>query len=470
MAYGEYKGFGDYYKKFVESKVPPTDSPIYTGPLADAPMAFEHPVLDWDKYAYHKGAQTQGVDWDENVNYDRMRKYRLERTREQLKKFGVGSILSINEWNTRYITGTWTAAWTTPSSGLRYCLFAENAKGPIMYEQAEIGYHTRQMCPWLDKVKVAITGTGWSSIIIGPDAQRTQRDKLVKQVIDDLKSYGMDKEVMALDVADPGLIEGFQNAGMKISLKGQELMFHARAIKNRDEIECLRIASAIGDAQFQAVKDMLKPGVRENEIMGTMHKVAYDLGGEVFSGMLFTSGEFGWPNSRIFCANRIVRPGDLVFADTYNTCYNGYKTCYYRTFCCGKATQRHKDDYARALDWLYAAISIIKPGVTTREICEQLPASDKVWSDILIKHEDQTAGSNWMHGIGLTLYELPMAWRAASLDNPLTLEENMTFAIETQHGTIGSGCARIEEMIRVTSDGVEVLSKWPIGYIVEVDA
>jgi len=159
----------------------------------------------------------------------------------------------------------------------------------------------------------------------------------------------------------------------------------------------------------------------------------------------------------------------MVFADVYNTSYNGYKTCYYRTFCCGKPNQRQKDDYATALEWLYKAISVIKPGVTTKEICEQWPASEEVWSDILIKHEDQTAGSNWMHGIGLTLYELPLAWRTASLKHPLVIEEGMTFAIETQHGTIGSGGSRMEEMIYVTKDGVEILSKWPIGYIMEVD-
>jgi len=457
------------YEKFLQANIPPKDQPIYTGPLADTPMAFEHPVLDWDKYAYHKGCQTQAVDWDENVNYERMRNYRLERTREQLKAYKVGAILTINEWNIRYISGAWTAPWTTSSSGLRYCLFAGNAKGPIVYEQAEIGYHTRQICPWLDKVKVAITGTGWSSTIIGPEAQKMQRDKFVKQIVDDLKSYGMDKEVLAIDVPDPGLIEGFQNAGIKMSLKGQEMMFHARKIKNRDEVECLRIASAIGDAQFQAIKDILKPGVRESDILAVMHKVAYEMGGEVFSGNFCTSGEFNWPNPRTTTANRIVRPRDMVFADVFNTAYNGYKTCYYRTFCCGKATQRQKDDYARSLEWLYRAINVIKPGVTTKEICEQWPASEEVWSDILIKHEDQTAGSNWMHGIGLTLYELPLAWRAVSLKHPLVIEEGMTFAIETQNGTIGSGAARIEEMIHVTKDGIEVMSKWPIGEIMEVD-
>tara|TARA_B100000315_G_scaffold255570_1_gene299235 strand:- start:275 stop:1471 length:1197 start_codon:yes stop_codon:yes gene_type:complete len=397
-----------------------------------------------------------------------MRNYKVERAREQLKNYDVGAILAVNEWNTRYLTSTWTPHWTTPNSGLRYSLFAANAKGPIMYEQAEIGYHTRQMCPWLDKVKVAITGTGWSSIIIGPDAQSAQRKKFVTQIIDDLKSYGVEKEVLALDVADPGIVAAFEAAGIKVSLRGQEMMFHARKIKNRDEVECLRIVSAIGDAQFHAIKEMIKPGVRENEVVGTMHKVAYDLGGQVYSGNFVTSGAFSWPNPRETSGNRILRPGDLVFADTYNTAYNGYKSCYYRTFSIGKPTPAQKDNYAKALDWLYASIDVIKPGMTTKDVAEQWPASDEVWSDILIKHEDQTAGSNWMHGIGLTLYELPLAWREVSLDHPLPLEKGMTFAIETQHGTIGHGGVRLEEMIHITEKGVEVMTKWPIGEITAV--
>jgi len=462
------------YEKYINANIPPKDTPRVNldetcGAKCETPDGFEYPTLEWDDYAYHKGCQTQSVDWDENINYARMRNYRLERTREQLNAFKVGAILSLNEWNTRYFTSTWSPQWTQPSSGLRYSLFAGNAKGPIVYENAEIGYHTRQMCPWLDKVKVAITGTGWSSIIIGPDAQKAQRKKFIRQIVNDLKSYGMDKEPLALDFSDPGIIEGLQDAGIKVSLAGQELMFQARKNKNRDEVECLRIAAAIGDAEFQAIKDMAKPGVRENEIVGMMHKVAYDLGGEVYNGIFCTSGEFSWPNARETCANRMLRPGELLYADTYNTAYMGYKTCYYRTFCLGKPKQRMIDDYARTRDWLYAAISVIKPGITTREVAEKWPSSPDVWSDILIKHEDQTAGSNWMHGIGLTLYELPLAWRGASLDHPLPLEQGMTFAIETQLGTVGIGASRIEEMIHITETGTEILTKWPIDEITVID-
>ena len=173
---------------------------------ASTPMAFEYPMIPG--YFGYRGGGTQAVDFDDRIDYHRLRKYRLDRTKEQLKAFNVGAILSIQEWNTRYITGTWTPAWTTPSSGLRYCMLPATADSAILYEQGEIGYHTRQMAPWLDKVEVAITGAGWSSIIMGRSAHLAQRDKLVTQIMDDMKAYGVANEILAIDAWDPGLIRG----------------------------------------------------------------------------------------------------------------------------------------------------------------------------------------------------------------------------------------------------------------------
>jgi Xaa-Pro aminopeptidase len=167
--------------------------------------------------------------------------------------------------------------------------------------------------------------------------------------------------------------------------------------------------------------------------------------------------------------DRIIRPSDIVFADVYNTTYNGYHICYYRTFSVGKPPQQLVDVYNQALEWLYNSISVIKAGVSTKDVAEQWPPCEKDWSDILVAYEDQTAGSNWAHGIGLSLYELPLIWRGCSLDYPMTLEKGMTFAIETQHGVPGIGGIRIEEMIHVTDDGVEILSQWPIDEIMVVD-
>ncbi len=80
-----------------------------------------------------------------------------------------------------------------------------------------------------------------------------------------------------------------------------------------------------------------------------------------------------------------------------------------------------------------------------------------------------TAGSNWAHGIGLSLYEPPVSWRAVSLEHPVKIEPGMTFAIETQEGDKHTRQGvRMEEMLVVTDSGVEIMTKWPIDEITEV--
>ncbi|MBI2218654.1 MAG: aminopeptidase P family protein [Candidatus Rokubacteria bacterium] len=435
-------------------------------PNDDPSLAFEWPVLP--DYEGRVPFGTQSVDWEERINMDRMRKYRMGRVREQMQQRNIGAILSINEWNMRYMTSTWNAYWTTPASGLRYSLFPVTRESPILYEQGEIGYHARQMAPWLHKVKVAITGAGWIGRVMGPAGHEIQLKKFCQQILDDMKEAGVASETLAMDVWDPGIVAEFQRLGVRVSPDGAAAMLEARRIKNRDEIECQRTAATISDAEFGAVAKAIRPGVKESELCGIAHQTAYNLGARVYSGIFVTSGPFGWPNPRDE-SDRIIRAGDILYMDTYNTSYLGYKTCVYRTYSCGKASQEAKDDYALALEWLYNSINVIKAGVTTREIAEQWPSGPVVWKDIHIVSEDQTAGSNWAHGIGLTLYEPPIVWREVSLNPPdIPLEENMTFAIETQHGRPGKHGVRIEEMIRVTKTGVEIMSKFPVNEILEV--
>lgn len=435
-------------------------------PQKSPSLAFEWPVIDGYEGRVPYG--TQSVDWEQRINMERMRQYRMSRTRQQMARMNLGAILSINEWNMRYMTATWNPYWTTPASGLRYALFPVTKERPILYEQGEIGYHTRQIAPWLDKVKVAITGAGWIGRVMGPAGHERQLKKFCQQISDDLKEAGVEKETVGLDTWDPGIVAEFERLGIRPSPAGAAAMLEARRIKNPDEVECLRTAATICDAMFGAVARAIRPGVKESELCGIAHKTAYDLGGRVYSGIFATSGPFAWPNPRDE-SDRMIRPGDVVYMDMYNTSYLGYKTCVYRTFSCGKAPKEAHDDYQLALDWLYSAINIIKAGVTTREIAAKWPSAPEVWGDIHIISEDQTAGSNWAHGIGLTLYEPPIIWREVSLNPPdIPLEENMTFAIETQHGRPGKHGVRIEEMIRVTRTGVEVMTKFPVGEITEV--
>jgi Xaa-Pro aminopeptidase len=426
------------------------------------PVVTGMPIRQYGVNAFDHGAHT--------VNTHRMRRYCIDRVREQLGKRGVSAILCLDGWNVGYITGTSVPYWSTgPAAGIRYALLHGDQEEAILYENGEIGYHSRASCPWLYKVKVAITGSGVIGRTMGPTYAGVQTRKLVQQVLHDLREAGFsDSDVLTIDAPDPVVVAEFERVGVALSWDGPEVMEEARKIKSRDEVECLQVSCAIGDAMFGALKENLSPGVRENELLGAMHKRCYELGGRIYSGVWLASGPPAWPNPRDE-NDRQIQPRDIVYSDVYNTSFFGYKICYYRTFSCGSASAQARSDYARALDWINRVVEMIRPGVTTRDLAERWPPGPEIWRNIHVHYEDQTAGSNWGHGIGLSLYEPPIIWREASISDPVPLEAGMTFAVETQHGTPGQHGVRIEEMVHVTEDGAEVLSRWPVDEITEVE-
>ena len=164
-------------------------------------------------------------------------------------------------------------------------------------------------------------------------------------------------------------------------------------------------------------------------------------------------------------AAAIARPDG---AGGINIGYNGYRSCYYRTFSCGKARQATHDAYKRAVENLYAVLDAIKPGVTTAEAARHFPdAEGEYWDYYDARAAWQITTNHWGHGIGLSLYEIPLIWRGVSLDHPVELQEGMTMAVETQDRDGAQG-VRVEEMVVVRSDGVEVLSSWPVWEITEL--
>jgi len=397
----------------------------------------------------------------------------LERAKEQLfKRRNFGAFLSFNEWNMRYVSSTYTPFWTTPGSGLRYLLLPRTSDSPIIYEQGDIGYHTKKLSPWIEdkNVKVAISGVlGWTSWVMGPEAQQLQLKKFVNQIVNDLKEHGVHKEPLATDFYDPLVFDALKKAGIpEVTSDGFNALIEARKIKLPEEIACINMQCRIAEAAFQRITEILKPGISEVEIMAELMKTVYSMGGEVsIPGVFVSSGPFTYPNLRHFTGRRIA-PGDTLICDMYNSSFNGYKVCYYRTFSLGRPPKSIEEIYREHVEWLYDAIKSLKPGITTAEIASKWPEASKIesWKIIGVDNEDAAAANNWGHGIGLTLYEPPIIWRGTSLDAPQRIEAWQTLALETQHYDPNTGMGvRTEEVVVVTDSGYEVLSKWPIDEI-----
>jgi Xaa-Pro aminopeptidase len=410
---------------------------------------------------------TMAVDWESRVEIDRLRTQRAEKATAAISDAGYDAVLLLADPNIRYVTSVATSS-VSGAGGFHYSMLT--AGGEITHwDSADHASVQKETCPWLTDVRYAAPGIGIVPAAIGggPGADMMRR-AMVDEVVGALGDRGITSGRIGLDVPQPALMADLEAAGFAVDAGAGSAIAWARAVKTVDEIECLRMSAAICEAGFQAMKESIKPGVRDNEVFAQMVKKIIDLGGEHGGGTI-SSGPETWPKAQVDVSDRIIRPGDVVYADLYNIGYNGYRSCYYRTFSCGRARPQTHDAYKRAVENLYNVLDAMRPGATTADAAKFFPDADgEYWDYYGARQAWQITTNHWGHGIGLSLYEIPLIWRGVSLDHPVELQEGMTLAVETQDRD-GSQGVRVEEMVVIREGGVEVLSSWPVWEIVEVD-
>ncbi len=409
---------------------------------------------------------TQAVDWEERINTQRLREERKEKALERLQETDLGAMLLLSDPNIRYVTGL---AMTGGSGADHYTLLTEDGD-IIHWDTADHASNQRFNCPWLHDIRYACPGLGNVPRASGRDSARSfLLETMAGGVAEAMDEYGVKNETLGVDVGNRGLLSALEGEGLETDLKAcNRIMEDARKVKTDDEIECLRMVAAICEAGFQRITEETKPGMRETEVWGEAVGELWRHGAFVGGGYL-TSGPNTWPKHQANTTDRMIRPGDLVYADMYNIGYLGYRSCYYRTFSMGEPTQAQKDAYEIARDNLYDVLERIEPGATTDEICQGFPDMEgehAEWYDAT-DHWQMTT-NHWAHGLGLQLYEVPLIWRGLSPDHPIEIEEGMTMAVETMEPADRQG-VRVEEMVVVREDGVEILSQWPVEEITQIE-
>ncbi|WP_306057527.1 M24 family metallopeptidase [Natronococcus wangiae] len=409
---------------------------------------------------------TQAVDWEERINTQRLREERKEKALARLRETDLGAMLLVSDPNIRYVTGL---AMTGGSGADHYTLLTENGD-VVHWDTADHASNQRANCPWLHDVRYACPGLGNVPRASGSaSARRFLLSTMAETVHEAMEEYGVADGKLGIDVGNRGLLEAFEDRGLEVDPgTARAVMEDARKVKTRDEVECLRQVAAICEAGFQTIKDAAKPGMRETELWGNAVRELWRHGAFVGGGYL-TSGPNTWPKHQANTTDRAIRPGDLVYADFYNIGYLGYRSCYYRTFSVGEPTEEQRDAYETARDNLYDVLERIEPGATTDEIAQGFPDMEGEHADFYDADEHwQLTTNHWAHGLGLQLYEVPLIWRGLSPEHPIEIEEGMTMAVETQEPAGRQG-VRVEEMVVVRENGVEILSQWPVEEITVID-
>jgi Xaa-Pro aminopeptidase len=391
-----------------------------------------------------------GVDFEARVDFDRLRRYRLDRSRAALNASDCGAFLLFDFYNIRYSTQTWIGG-ALGDKMTRYALLTRTGE-PVLWDFGSAAKHHQLYCPWLvpENCKAGMLGLRGA---IAPEAGlMTSAVREIKQL---LAAEGLAGQPVGVDIVELPFLAEMQRQGLTV-LDAQQLMLDARQIKSADEIMLLTQAAAMVDGVYTDIVEALKPGIRENEIVALANKYLYDMGSEQVEAINAVSGERCNPHPHNF-SDRIIRPGDQAFFDIIQS-YNGYRTCYYRTFSVGSATTSQRDAYTKAREWMDLAIQMVKPGVGTDDIARIWPAA----ADFGFADEMAAFGLQFGHGLGLGLHERPIISRLNSLEHPVEIQAGMVFALETYcPASDGFSAARIEEEVVVTPDGPRILTLFP---------
>jgi Xaa-Pro aminopeptidase len=390
------------------------------------------------------------VDWEERVDFRRLHEYRLKRTRDAITNAGLGAVLVFDMNNIRYITSTHIGEWARDKVA-RFALLTPKGE-PILWDFGSAAKVHRLHAPWLrpENSRAGMTGLRGS---VAPEAGLS--DDLARTVKEIMQEQGVAGEPLGVDIAELPMIFALQKCGINV-VDGQQAMLDARQIKSKDEITLLTMAAAMVDGVYQTIFEALKPGIRENELVAIANKQLYDMGSDDVEAINAVSGERGHPHPHVF-SDRLIRPGDQAFFDIIQS-FNGYRTCYYRTFNVGRATQSQRDAYKQAREWIDASIELVKPGVSTDQIARVWPKAQ----DFGFDSEMEAFALQFGHGLGVALHERPIISRLNSLKDPVEIKEGMVFALETYcPADDGHSAARIEEELVVTATGHEVITLFP---------
>jgi Xaa-Pro aminopeptidase len=391
-----------------------------------------------------------GVDFEQRVDFARLREYRLGRAMAALEASDLGALLVYDNNNIRYLTGVAIGEWTRDKL-CRYALYTRTGE-LFLWDFGSAAVHHRMYCPWL-KPEHCIASYTTMRGATAPEAHLPERAVTeIKGILADAGVAGMP---VGVDFAELSMLFELQRQGVDVR-DGQQVMLDARQIKSADEIALLSTAAAMVDGVYQEITDALKPGVRENEIVALANRRLYEMGSDDVESINAVSGERCNPHPHNF-SDRMIRPGEQAFFDIMHS-FNGYRTCYYRTFSVGSSTQAQRDAYARASEWMEAAITAIKPGVSTDQVARHWPAAQEFG----LPDEKTAFGLQFGHGLGLALHERPIISRLSSLDAPMEIQKGMVFAVETYcPASDGVSAARLEEEVVVVDDGVEIITRFP---------
>ncbi|WP_343211555.1 Xaa-Pro peptidase family protein (plasmid) [Aliisedimentitalea scapharcae] len=390
------------------------------------------------------------TDTLEMIDLAKMRAYRLNRLRDEMKRQDVGGCVLTSVFSIRYATGMRDAGIMQSHIPLSY-LFVP-AEGPTVYFDGETG---KQIAQGLETIDELGDEAIQISYMFAGQRMDEMIDRWVNQIAALMQRHGGGSKRLGVESPVPQVAALFANKGLEV-VHAHKVIEPARAIKSVEEILCMNYAIAVAEDGMWRMREELRPGMTEIELWSHLWKANVEAGGDWIEGRLLAAGDRTNPWLQE-ASGRIIRPGELVAFDTDMVGPFGYSADVSRTYYCGsgRPTDYQRELYGRAYEEIQHNLELMKPGISFREVTEKGFRQPEQFRD---QHYAVMA-----HGVGMS-DEWPCIYypQDEALIYDGELQPGMAMCVESYVGEIGGAeGVKLEEQVLITEDGCELLSKFP---------
>lgn len=235
----------------------------------------------------------------------------------------------------------------------------------------------------------------------------------------------------------------------------QSLFYRLRASKDEAEIRSMRRAQAIAEKALDDVLHIIRPGITERDIAAEISYRMLKHGGEgnSFDPIAVTGANSSMPHG--VPSDAVVREGDFITMD-FGCIKDGYCSDMTRTVAVGMPTDEMRSVYQTVLQAQLAGIAAAKAGVTGERVDA---AARKVIRDA---GYGDYFGHSFGHSLGLDIHEHPIAAPGVHARLP----EHTVISAEPGIYLPGKFGVRIEDVMHLTADGAEILTRSPKNLII----
>ena len=388
---------------------------------------------------------------EDEIDFDRLRSYRLDRVKKELAKRDIGACILFDPVNVRYALDTTNMSIYNMHNLTRYCFIP--VSGPVILYEYFNCEHLAKHLTLIDEIRQGIT---WDYFSVG-DQVENQLKKWTGEVENLMNSHCGKNKRLVVDVCNgPGIL-ALNKIGLEI-IEGKEILEQARKIKSKEEIQCMKASMEVCEKGVRLMRKELKTGMTEDELWALLHKTNIENGGEWIEGRILSSGPRTNPWMQE-ASNRIVQQNEIVSFDTDMVGPYGYCADISRTFVEGhKFNSEQKKIYQMAIDHIHHNGELIKPGLSFKEFVT------KSW--VLPEAYYGNRYPCIVHGIGLC-DEWPMVkYPTEVTDEKGQFEKDMTITVESYIGEVGGAeGVKLEQQYLIKENGLELLSYHPLEKI-----